>query len=69
MLVIPEAGHDAVFFGEAVAIVTGLEWLDQDDVGVYVVGKHDEVVAAARADGETTHVVSVDLAYGLYPEI
>ena len=69
MLVIPEAGHDAVFFGEAVAIVTGLEWLDQDDVGVYVVGKHDEVVAAARAEGETAHVIGVELAYGLYTDM
>ena len=43
-----------------------MELLDQYDVLVYVVGEHDEVVAAAGADGETTHVVGVELAYGLY---
>ena len=31
-----------------------------------MVGEHNEVVAATGADGETAHVVSVELAYGLY---
>ena len=34
-----------------------------------MVGENDELVAAAGADGETTHVVGVDIAYGLYPDI
>ena len=46
-----------------------MEWLDQDYVGVYVVGEYDEVVAAAGADRETTHVVGVELVYGIYPDI
>ena len=46
-----------------------MEWLDQDYVGVYVVGEYDEVVAAAGADRETTHVVGVELSCGIYPDI
>ena len=34
-----------------------------------MVGKHDEVVAAAGADKEATHVVGVELEYGLYMDI
>ena len=49
MEVLLELGHDAVCCGEAMAIMTLLEWLDQYDVGLYVVGEHDEVVAAAGA--------------------
>ena len=51
MPILLKAVHDAVFCGEVVAIVTGLEGFDQDDVGFYMVGEHDEVVAAAGADG------------------
>ena len=69
MPVLLDAGHDAVFCNKVMTIITGLEGFDQDDVGVYVVGEHDEVFSNARSDGETTHVVSVELAYGLYPDI
>ena len=41
------------------AVVAGLEGFNQDDVAVDLVGEHDEVVAAARADGEAAHVVGV----------
>ena len=34
-----------------------------------MVGKHDEVVDDAGEDGEMTHVVGVELAYGLYLDI
>ena len=34
-----------------------------------MVGEHDEVVVAAVADGETAHVVDVELAYGIYPDV
>ena len=34
-----------------------------------MVCEHDEVVAAAGADGESAHVVGVELANGLYPNI
>ena len=40
----------------------GSKRLDQYDVGVYMVGEHDEVVASPGADGEPAHVVSVELA-------
>ena len=68
MPVLLEAGHEAVFFGEAVVIVMGLEGFDQDDVEVYMVGEYDEVVAAAGVDGKTAHDVGVELAYGIYPD-
>ena len=41
-----KADHDAVACDEAVTVVAGLEGINQDDFGVYVVGGHDEVVAA-----------------------
>ena len=34
-----------------------------------MVGEHDEVVAAAGADGETTHAVGVEIYYGIYSDI
>ena len=49
--------------------MAGMERFYQYEVGVYMVGKHDEVVAAAGADGETTHVVSVEFSDGLYPDV
>ena len=51
------------------AVVAGLEQLNQYDVGVYVVGNHDEVVAAAGEDGEKTHVFGVEFFDGLYPDV
>ena len=52
--------------GEAVVVVTVLELFDQDDDGVYIVGEHDELVSAAGADGETTHVIGVESSDGIY---
>ena len=49
--------------------MTGLEWIDQDDVRFYVVGNHDEVVAAAGSEGETAHVVGVKISYWLYQDM
>ena len=43
------------------AVVAGSKRLDQYDVGVYMVGENDEVVALPGADGEPAHVVSVEL--------
>ena len=34
-----------------------------------MVGKHNEVVAAAGADGEYTHVIGVDLVSEVYPDM
>ena len=42
-----EMGHYAVGSGDAVAVVLGLEGLNEDDVGVGVVGGHDVTIAAA----------------------
>ena len=50
-------GYDASVSWYAVAVVCGLEGLDEDDVGVAVVGKHDVLVATTRADREAVHVV------------
>ena len=57
-----QSGHDAVGCSEAMAVVLGLEGLDHDDVAVLVVRENNVLVAAAGADGETTHVVGVELA-------
>ena len=42
--------------------MAGSKRLYQYDVGVNMVGKHDEVVASLGADGKSAHVVSVELA-------
>ena len=39
----------------------GLEGIDENDVGVDVVGEHYVIIAAAGADGEAAHVVGVEL--------
>ena len=41
---------------------------DEDHVAVGVVREHYVVVAAARADGEAAHVVSVELADGFHDD-
>ena len=40
----------------------GLEGLDHDSVGVDVLGEHDVLVAAARADGEPARIIGVEFA-------
>ena len=42
--------------------MAGSKQLHQYDVGVNMVSKHDEVVAATGADGKPAHVISVKLA-------
>ena len=42
--------------------MAGRTRLDRYDVGVYMVGEHNEVVASTGADGEPAHVVSVEFA-------
>ena len=51
------------------AVMARLEWLHQDCVAVAVVGQHDVLVTAARAGGETAHVVRVELAYRFNPYV
>ena len=54
-----EAGHDSICGGEAVAVVAVFEWFHQDNIGVHMVGEHEEVVAASGANREPAHVISV----------
>ena len=62
-----EAGHDAGVGRDAVAVFPYLEGLDEDSVGVAVVGNHQVLVSAAGADGEASCVVCVERANGFYP--
>ena len=69
MAALLEFRHDASVGWDVVAVVFGLEGLDEDDVGVAVVGEHDVLVATARTDGEATHVVGEELADGSDPNM
>ena len=62
-----EAGHDAGVVRDAVAVFPCLEGIDEDGVGVAVVGDHQVLVAAVGADGEASCVVCVERADGFYP--
>ena len=64
-----ELRHDASVGWDAVAVMFGLKGLDEDGVGVVVVGEHDVLIATARADGEVAHVVSEELADRLDPNM
>ena len=64
MAALCEAVHDSICGSEAVAVVAGFEWLHQDDIGVHMVGEHEEVVAASGANQEPAHVISVKVADG-----
>ena len=48
--------------------MAGSKRLDQYDVGVYMVGEHDEIVASPGADRELAHVVGVELDDWLYSD-
>ena len=54
-----EAWYDEVVGCYAVAVMTGLKGLNQDDVAVAMKYEHDVAVARAGADGEPAHVISV----------
>ena len=62
-----EAGLDAGVGGYTVAVFLCLEGLDEDGVGVSVVGDHQVLVATAGADWEASCVVCVERADGFYP--
>ena len=64
MAALCEAGHDLICGGKAVAVVAVFEWLHQDDIGVHMVGEHEEVDAALGANREPAHVISVKFADG-----
>ena len=43
-------------------------WSDFSSIQ-YVVGEHDVLVATSGADKKPTHVISVKLAYWIYPDM
>ena len=64
-----EAGNDLIYGGKAVAVVAIFEWLHQYDIGVHMLGEHEEVVAASGANQEPAHVISVKFADGFYHDV
>ena len=62
MAAICKTGHDSICGVEAVTVVAGFEWIQQDDIGVHMVGEHEEVVDTLGANLETAHVISVNFA-------
>ena len=64
-----EAGYDAGVGWDAVAVFACLEGLDEDDVGVILIGNHEVLIAAAGADREASRVVGVVRADGFDPEV
>lgn len=55
---------EVVVCGDAVAIVFGLEGLDEDGVGFAVPGNHDVLVTAARPWSEAPSVIREDMVDG-----
>ena len=64
-----EAGHDTGVGQDVVAVFLCLEGLDEDGVGVTVVGDHQVLVAAAGANWEVSCVVCLERADGFYPYV
>ena len=64
-----EARHDVVVGWDAVVIVFGLEGLDEDGVGILVVGHHDILITASRPDWEAARVVSEEGAGSDFSEV
>ena len=62
-----EAGHDAGVGGYAVAILSYLEWLNEDGVCIAVIRLHQVLIAAAGVVREAACVVCVECADGFYP--
>ena len=62
-----EVGHDAGVGRYVVAVFSCLEGLDEDGVGVAVVGDHQVLVATAGAYGEASCVFCVERADWFYP--
>ena len=71
MATLCQAGHDSICGGKAVSVVAGFEWLHQDDIGVHMIGEHEEVVAPSGSSQEPAHVISVNFAdgFGCYVEL
>ena len=61
-----EAFHDGGVGGNVVGIILGLEWGLEDCIGVEVLGNHNVLIAAARANGGAAGVFCVQLTNMLY---
>ena len=64
-----EAFHDGGVGGNVVGIILGLEWGLEDCIGVEVLGNHNVLIVAARANGGASGVVCVQLTNMLYAHI
>ena len=64
-----EAVHDAGVGWDVMAVFACLDRLDEDDVGVTVIGNHEVLVAAAGADREASCVVCVERDDGFHPYV
>ena len=64
-----EVVHNAGVGWNAVAVFECLEGLNEDDVGVEVIGNNEVLVAATGADQEASCVVGVERADGFDPEV
>ena len=69
MIVVFETVHKYVVGSNAMTIVFSLEWLDDGGITVAVEGEHGVLVSTARAHKETAHVVGVEFADWLNPEV
>ena len=69
MVTLFEVVHDVSRGWNVVGVVLGLEGLNEDDVGVTVVGEHDVLVTTSRTDGEAAHVVGEELTDGPDPDV
>ena len=65
MTAFSDSGHDLICGGKAVAVVEGFEWFYQDDIGVHMVLENEEVFAAAGANREPAHVISIKFTDGI----
>ena len=61
-----EARHDAVVGSKAVSVVFGMEWFQQDGVGVDVKGQHNVAVAAEGSNWEAYHAIRLHFSDGIH---
>ena len=64
-----EVVHDSDAGWDVVAVFACLEGLDYDGIGFAVIGNHEVLFAAARAEREAYRVVCVERADGFHPDV
>ena len=64
--VVGELLHDGFVGSNAVHVAFALEWGNEDDIAVTVVGDHDGLVATACTNGEAGSVICVEFSDGFY---